>query len=176
MMVVVRMKMMLNCSTTHLCIWQAALPWGWSKRASCWSLTFIVIFGLWTVLQVIMFQLSKKCSLCLKSVKKCFASVIMSRQIKTHFVKKKKGVGAVLAHNCTIFLCSLNVGNIVQGGIPLYASVKNYWVKPNRLKSAQYILKTLRVNFPGCFWGENHTKQILRLCQIFKRYILQKMG
>ena len=27
----------------------------------------------------------------------------------------------VLVHNCTIFLCSLDVRNIVQGGDPLYA-------------------------------------------------------
>ena len=26
-----------------------------------------------------------------------------------------------LVHNCTIFLCSLDVRNIVQGGNPLYA-------------------------------------------------------
>ena len=30
-----------------------------------------------------------------------------------------------LEHNCTIFLCSLDVRNIVQGGDPLYAAV-NY--------------------------------------------------
>ena len=28
---------------------------------------------------------------------------------------------SVLVHNCTIFLCSLDVRNIVQGGDPLYA-------------------------------------------------------
>ena len=29
--------------------------------------------------------------------------------------------GTILVHNCTIFLCSLDVRNIVQGGDPLYA-------------------------------------------------------
>ena len=29
--------------------------------------------------------------------------------------------GADIVHNCTIFLCSLDVRNIVQGGDPLYA-------------------------------------------------------
>ena len=30
-------------------------------------------------------------------------------------------VRRMLEHNCTIFLCSLDVRNIVQGGDPLYA-------------------------------------------------------
>ena len=30
-------------------------------------------------------------------------------------------VGGGIEHNCTIFLCSLDVRNIVQGGDPLYA-------------------------------------------------------
>ena len=30
-----------------------------------------------------------------------------------------------LEHNCTIFLCSLDVRNIVQGGDPLYAAVNH---------------------------------------------------
>ena len=37
--------------------------------------------------------------------------------------REKAWVGVV--HNCTIFLCSLDVRNIVQGGDPLYAAV-NY--------------------------------------------------
>ena len=32
---------------------------------------------------------------------------------------------AGLVHNCTIFLCSLDVRNIVQGGDPLYAAVNH---------------------------------------------------
>ena len=31
------------------------------------------------------------------------------------------GAGQWIVHNCTIFLCSLEVRNIVQGGDPLYA-------------------------------------------------------
>ena len=30
-----------------------------------------------------------------------------------------------IVHNCTIFLCSLDVRNIVQGGDPLYAGVNH---------------------------------------------------
>ena len=32
---------------------------------------------------------------------------------------------ALVVHNCTIFLCSLDVRNIVQGGDPLYAAVNH---------------------------------------------------
>ena len=40
----------------------------------------------------------------------------------THAVKMYLKVGYEwLVHNCTIFLCSLDVRNIVQGGDPLYA-------------------------------------------------------
>ena len=37
--------------------------------------------------------------------------------------KNEKCVNVVkdVVHNCTIFLCSLDVRNIVQGGDPLYA-------------------------------------------------------
>ena len=31
-------------------------------------------------------------------------------------------IGVILVHNGTIFFCSLDVGNIVKGGEPLYAS------------------------------------------------------
>ena len=33
-----------------------------------------------------------------------------------------------IVHNCTIFLCSLDVRNIVQGGDPLYEEVNHNWV------------------------------------------------
>ena len=40
----------------------------------------------------------------------------------THFLNYTiSKVGYILEHNCTIFLCSLDVRNIVQGGDPLYA-------------------------------------------------------
>ena len=48
----------------------------------------------------------------------------------------KNAASCILVHNCTIFLYSLDIGNIVQGGDPLYASLKNYWVKPDRLEPA----------------------------------------
>ena len=35
--------------------------------------------------------------------------------------REKMEDGGRLVHNCTIFLCSLDVRNIVQGGDPLYA-------------------------------------------------------
>ena len=34
-------------------------------------------------------------------------------------------IGVILVHNGTIFFCSLDVGNIVKGGEPLYASVNH---------------------------------------------------
>ena len=40
--------------------------------------------------------------------------------LEKFFVSKIKG-RAPLVHNCTIFLWSLDIRNIVQGGDPLYA-------------------------------------------------------
>ena len=36
-----------------------------------------------------------------------------------------RGVGEGLVHNCTIFLCSLDVRNKVQGGDPPYAAINH---------------------------------------------------
>ena len=54
--------------------------------------------------------------------------IYLDHQIPRHlgrtFLDQKcfKGVvWSVIVHNCTIFLCSLDVRNIVQGGDPLYA-------------------------------------------------------
>ena len=44
--------------------------------------------------------------------------------LEKFFVSKIKG-RAPLVHNCTIFLWSLDVRNIVQGGDPLYAGVNH---------------------------------------------------
>ena len=40
---------------------------------------------------------------------------------ETYGKGKSKNALGVIVHNCTIFLCSLDVRNIVQGGNPLYA-------------------------------------------------------
>ena len=54
-----------------------------------------------------------------------FGALEQSQTMINNFRWKFSTAGRLIVHNCTIILCSLDVGNIVQDGDPLYESVNH---------------------------------------------------